>query len=367
MCTLSVCFRGIRLAKSWSARPLSLTISSFQTVKRNRKNSIMIIIRPSPTAHLGYHPYSNVWHRVRPNCHFYQANQCAGDAETSACKNKTAKELEATTPKNTKHVVSRKLHMAYPKHHIETNESEDSYVISMDLPGVKLQNVGVQVEDAEDAGILRVKPSASPGMQSRPSCIADLLSMTSQYDSSTLSARLTNGVLTIVLPKKEAPQPMVIPVFAGDLDEETQDNRDLRFNLDIPGVKSSDLNVKFHKGTLSLRGRRKKGMCTSGVFRSFTVDQKVVDTDKFKAYLVDGVLTVTAPRKEPFSTQSVAVIIAVEGETPTIKAPDMVERSSESNERVYGDCENAASSKEANENEWEDVVETVTENEAEDM
>ena len=324
----------------------------------------MIIIRPSPTAHLGYHPYSNVWHRVRPNCHFYQANQCAGDAETSACKNKTAKELEATTPKNTKHVVSRKLHMAYPKYHIETNESEDSYVISMDLPGVKLQNVGVQVEDA---GILRVQAERKSGNAVTSKLHRRFAFDDQSVDSSTLSARLTNGVLTIVLPKKEAPQPMVIPVFNGDLDEETQDNRDLRFNLDIPGVKSSDLNVKFQKGTLSLRGRRKKGMCTSGVFRSFTVDQKVVDTDKFKAYLVDGVLTVTAPRKEPFSTQSVAVIIAVEGETPTIKAPDMVERSSESNERVYGDCENAASSKEANENEWEHVVETVTDNEAEDM
>lgn len=113
-----------------------------------------------------------------------------------------------------------------------------------------------------------------------------------------------------------------------DTDEE------IKISIDVPGVKSEDINVTLDDDgkVLSVSGRREKvgesGSYTSKFLQSFSLDT-TVDIEKFSANLKDGVLVVTAPkdlkrienniRKIPVtaSDTDVSNIVSVEDVPPT--------------------------------------------------
>jgi HSP20 family protein len=79
-------------------------------------------------------------------------------------------------------------------------------------------------------------------------------------------------------------------------------------NVDLPGVKASDVKVELeHEGTvLHISGGRKiktdKTREEVHFDRRFTIGDNV-DTEKMTANLADGVLTLTAPKKEQVKPQ----------------------------------------------------------------
>ena len=99
---------------------------------------------------------------------------------------------------------------------------------------------------------------------------------------------------------------------------ETPESIELR--ADMPGLKSTDLDIKVEKGVLTIRGERKdehesKGATYHtyerryGTFaRSFQLP-KLVDAENVKARYVDGVLTVTLPKKAEAKPKAIQVQI----------------------------------------------------------
>ncbi len=77
-----------------------------------------------------------------------------------------------------------------------------------------------------------------------------------------------------------------------------------------PGLTKEDLSISFKDGVLSIKGESKqddlkeneKYLCRelkkSNFFRSFRLDEKIIDTEKISSSYVNGELRVLIPKKE---------------------------------------------------------------------
>ena len=86
--------------------------------------------------------------------------------------------------------------------------------------------------------------------------------------------------------------------------EITEDDKKFQIAVDVPGVKKNDMTVQLEHGgrVLKLAGHRnvKKGNSVSETkFEQCLSISSNVDVSKLTANLADGVLIVTAPKKEP--------------------------------------------------------------------
>ncbi|GMG87702.1 Hsp20/alpha crystallin family protein [Biformimicrobium ophioploci] len=103
---------------------------------------------------------------------------------------------------------------------------------------------------------------------------------------------------------------MTPTTFAPKVDILEQDNQ-YRIVADLPGVKREDIHVHLDNGILTLEAKveqedreEKEGKVirserfTGSYLRRFDVGDDVSDSD-IKAEFKDGVLTLTAPKKEP--------------------------------------------------------------------
>jgi HSP20 family molecular chaperone IbpA len=130
-----------------------------------------------------------------------------------------------------------------------------------------------------------------------------------------LQATLVDGVLTIMLPKKEAAQPIPVPVIEGEAVIDGTDGTagDLRITFDIPGVKADELQVVVHHGmlTITMVRAQKRGGHNHDSFahrvqrRTMMLDRHRTDLTASKAYLSHGVLTFTAPHKTSVAAKTV--------------------------------------------------------------
>ena len=85
--------------------------------------------------------------------------------------------------------------------------------------------------------------------------------------------------------------------------EYEEDESEVRFSIDLPGVKASDLEVTVHEGQLCISGSRKSksrdGTVTKRArfSRSFPLDETSIELSQMKANLADGVLEITVPKR----------------------------------------------------------------------
>lgn len=172
------------------------------------------------------------------------------------------------------------------------NESDDNFSLVMDLPGVKSDKLTVQV-DGSTLSIAADRPTANGSIvayRQRFALDEDTV------DADNLKASLSDGVLSVQVPKKEEAKPIEVPVIEGEPTTSTAE--DLRLTFDVPGVKAADLTAVVHNGVFSIKGERKKGNSYSRVQRTMTLDRHRTDLTQLKAHLAHGVLTLTAPQKE---------------------------------------------------------------------
>lgn len=95
---------------------------------------------------------------------------------------------------------------------------------------------------------------------------------------------------------------------------ETQD--ELQLFADLPGVESSDVDVRFENGELAIHGccaARQEGAnylsCEYGIgdfYRTFAISEQI-DSDKISAELKNGVLSVHLPKSEKAKPKRIAV------------------------------------------------------------
>jgi HSP20 family protein len=79
--------------------------------------------------------------------------------------------------------------------------------------------------------------------------------------------------------------------------------------IDLPGVKSTDLNVLvLHMGILKVEANRTTGR-TAKLFRQFALDKSSVDETNIQANFTDGVLVIQLPTKEGIQPEPMNVLI----------------------------------------------------------
>ncbi len=103
-----------------------------------------------------------------------------------------------------------------------------------------------------------------------------------------------------------------------------ENDQNLVFQAELPGVDPKDVEVRVEDGTLYLKGERKFEKETKeenyhrmersyGAFaRSFALPNSV-DTDKVVAHYKDGVLTLTMPKREEAKPKTIKIEVAGEG------------------------------------------------------
>ena len=193
--------------------------------------------------------------------------------------------------KSSKQTEESKLAVSKPKQvvrygsNVNVTEEEESWILSVDMPGVKSDDVTIE----EKAGNLKVEADRKNGVR-----YEQLFSLDpKKADLSKLSAELADGVLTLTVPKKAPVPPVSIPLSSEEPPE--IDDKHFCCTMDLPGVTLASLKLDFKDDKLFLHAERKR-MGAVGKIERVVQIQSGANMAQGKAYLSDGVLTVVAPR-----------------------------------------------------------------------
>lgn len=103
----------------------------------------------------------------------------------------------------------------------DLSETNDAYIVDVNLPGVPREGISIEIhgedlvitgefKDPERAGTLAIRRRARPvgRFESRTT-------LPGPFDADQVSATLSNGVLTIILPKTQVGKPRQVHISAG--------------------------------------------------------------------------------------------------------------------------------------------------------
>jgi HSP20 family protein len=101
---------------------------------------------------------------------------------------------------------------------VDLEETEDAWIVEAELPGVKRQDVNVEVHDSELAISGEIKERERKGIlrrRSRRTGRFDYrVTLPGQADAENIEATLADGVLTVRIPKPEQARPRRVEVRA---------------------------------------------------------------------------------------------------------------------------------------------------------
>lgn len=178
------------------------------------------------------------------------------------------------------------------------DENEDNFTLTVDLPGVKEQDVQITVDTNE--GVLRVVAGRRNPTTSNIcyKYVKTFVVDQDPIDMNHIQATLVDGVLTLILLKKPEEKPIQIQVQACEVPTtKADDDNNEKYTtwcMDVPGLKCHDLHIKYHKGMILVEGENK----TRQVHRLFELDDKHFHMNTLQAYLMDGVLTLTLEKRD---------------------------------------------------------------------
>jgi HSP20 family protein len=102
---------------------------------------------------------------------------------------------------------------------VDIEETEDAWIVEADLPGVKPEDVNVELRGAELAISGEIKERERKGMlrrRTRKTGEFDYhITLPGEADADRIEARLENGVLAVRVPKPEQERPRRVEVKAG--------------------------------------------------------------------------------------------------------------------------------------------------------
>lgn len=191
----------------------------------------------------------------------------------------------------------------------EDNSDHDKFQLTMDLPGVKAQDVVVK---ELDNGVLHVSGVRKNTLYGREQRFSKWYSVPERVELHKAQACLVDGVLELVAPKTPKPQPRKITVSNNKDDEEVNNSNSneeatvdkFEVSMDVPGVTANDLNVSVHEGILIVSGSRKMTKHLVGdeesarnlKFSKRFILPDQIKIDELRANLADGVLVVSGPK-----------------------------------------------------------------------
>ena len=194
----------------------------------------------------------------------------------------------------------------YPIHNIHIQEEGDFFVFSMDLPGVKSDDMKLSV--AEFVLTIEGNRKSSDGKALAKFQRKFLMDKKSVDPSADIKASLSDGVLLVKIPKKPTTEAVVILPSLSEPQLDEKSGTTFRFQVELPGVKPNDLEITLDGDRLSISAKRKYGSSFSKIERSFAIDDNKIDGPKMSAYLVDGILTVVAPKRSEVPSTSKKIV-----------------------------------------------------------
>ena len=180
-------------------------------------------------------------------------------------------------------------------------ETSADYKISVDVPGVKAEDISVTYDDT---GSLSIK-SGTKERDFTKSFVID--PHTVQVDA--ITASITDGVLTVIAPKPE-PRPIAVSLAADEDSEPFENNHSFNMTMDVPGVRLEDLSIMLRDTTsLSIQAvRRRRANQQERVFsKTISVDPETYSVSETKASLSYGVLVVSVPRKPQMAPMEIEI------------------------------------------------------------
>jgi len=230
-----------------------------------------------------------------------------------------------------------------------TEESDQAFVIRMDVPGVKRDRITIEEKNGE-IEITAIRVGADGSLVKLYQEV--LFVSPHRSDLSHARATLTNGVLTLTIPKNLAVKEEIEVETAEvptDLAEDV-----FRFSLDLPGIAASNLSVAIRDDKVHLQGKRILGDKRMLVHRTYDVPPSM-DTSQARALLQDGVFTFLAPVHHKDEASSLRTIIV---EDDNAIEPSIAEMKLTDSEEMNQDKEEETTMVETVEkDEWEKVSE----------
>jgi len=193
-------------------------------------------------------------------------------------------------------------------------ELEKDYIIHMDVPGVKAQQVSIEEKDGEvEITAIRLTQDRDVAKTYQEILFVD----PKKADFANTKAALSNGVLTFAVPKI-VEDIIELTINTDDSHLPVVKENIFQFSMDLPGVPSSTIQVKIHNDKLLVSGERKIGDRDIPIRRSVEISSSV-ETSQARAFLQHGVFTLVAPKKEGIEagmkTENVLRSIVVEDQS----------------------------------------------------
>lgn len=270
----------------------------------------MIFLRPSY-----YNPYSG----PRAKIYFWQpSDEASSDGASTATE-----QTEHVAKKNKieqgriKASEEHRPTMLYQDQHAQIEDQDNELKMSIDCPGVKSNDISIEFENGRLSVVAERKSNSGQVAKH----VQKFFVNEQTVDTNSISASVADGVLTITIPKKEEPKPFPISVMGEYPPEETDDDKALRFTMDLPGVKVDKVKLEYRNNKLTLQAERTRGHTTSSINKDFVLNRNsMADTEAFKAYLKDGVLTITGIKT---TRTKKSVVVVPNNPIKTIKAMDI--------------------------------------------
>ena len=165
------------------------------------------------------------------------------------------------------------------------------YTVTLAAAGVRAKDVNVSA----DGNRLSIEGETN-GLGS----VRWATSLPRDADADAATATTTDGIITVVIPKKALSAPVSIMVHPSveEAEAESGDGESsYKFTLAAPGLAASDVEVmaKSDEGTLTINGETKR--TGARVAKSVRMPRDA-DVASASAVHVDGILTVVVPKKE---------------------------------------------------------------------
>jgi len=213
------------------------------------------------------------------------------------------------------------------------SESEDGYTITVRAPGVAASDLCVLAEN----GNIVIRGETKT--ESHTHVVNFSVRLPRNAAPEEASAASADGLITVHVPKKEVPLTTIAVSSTvhsdADVPTECEDevSRPYKLTVVAAGVAASDLEVTAEDGTLKVCGETKR---TGARFvgRSFRLPEDA-DATNARASHVDGILTVTVPKKPAAPTEAKRITVnASTSEDVAMEADDKGDENEEGEESV---------------------------------
>jgi len=195
---------------------------------------------------------------------------------------------------------------------------EDGYTLSVNAPGVKAEDVKIEVAPGGSVSI-----RGETRTSSHTHFVNYAVALPKDADPETAHAEVIDGVITVVLPRKaanvEVQRVQVTAAPVGEnADGASSDGDDTQqchvLTLAAAGLAAADLTIEVKPADSLFKVSGESKRTTAKLTKCFRMPRDADDADTWHASQVDGLLTLTIPKKQ--ATPITARRIEVSAPTP---------------------------------------------------